>query len=148
MATSDDLNITSANAEVILTVENLYSSGVKLEGFSTDGSWTVDDATVAEARMGVDGRLAAGYVPAPRNVTITLEANSPSLKVMQNILEAMQLNKTIYACNLQITIPSLKKEYQLSKGVMLQGHAIPDGKKVLDPTNWQFVFESCTSHSI
>lgn len=148
MAVSDDLNITSANAEVILTVENLYPSGVKLENYSTDGSFATEDVTVAEARMGVDGHLAVGYTPTPRNVTITLEANSPSLKVMQNIVETMQLNKTIYACSMQITVPALNKEFVFSKGALLTGHVIPDGKKVLDPTTWQFTFETCKSSSI
>ncbi len=148
MADLSDMDITSANAKVILTVTNLYPSGVEIQNFATDGSWAVDDAVVAEARMGVDGHLAAGYTPTPRTVTLTLEANSPSLAVMRNIIESMQLNKCIYECSMQITIPSQAKEFRLAKGVLLQGHAIPDGKKVLDPTTWQFVFESCKTSSI
>ena len=48
-------DITSANATLILTVENLYPSGVKIEGFSTDSSFAMDDDTIAETHMGVDG---------------------------------------------------------------------------------------------
>lgn len=148
MASTDAFDITSANAVVILTVENLYPNGIQLQNFATDSSFAVDDATLAEARMGVDGHLAAGYTPAPRNVTITLEAGSPNLEQMNNIVENMQLNMAVLKCQMQITIPSRGKEYTLKNGVLLTGHTIPDGKKVLDPTNWAFTFESCSSANI
>ena len=144
----DDLNITSANSEIILTVANLYPNGVKLEGFSTDTAWASDDVTLAEGRMGVDGNMAIGMTPSPVQMTITLEANSPSLKYLENIAACMNLNKTVYKCDMQVTIPSRGKEYHLSGGSLLVGHLIPDGKKTLDPTNWRFIFKDCKPSSI
>ena len=123
-------------------------NGVQIQGFSTDSSFAVDDATIAEARMGVDGKLSAGYTPAPRTVTITLEANSPSLPILSNIVEASQVTRKPFKCQMYITIPALGKEYTLANGVLQTGHTIPDGKKVLDPTNWTFIFESCKSTTI
>ena len=145
---SDNFDLTSANAVVILSVDELYPNGVQIQGFSTDSSFTVDDATIAEARMGVDGKLSAGYTPAPRTVTITLEANSPSLPILSNIVEASQVTRKPFKCQMYITIPALGKEYTLANGVLQTGHTIPDGKKVLDPTAWTFIFESCKSTSI
>lgn len=147
MAT-DSFDITSANAVVILTVDDIYPNGIQLQNFATDSSFAVDDSTLAEARMGVDGHLSAGYTPAPRTVTISLEAGSPSVEQLNNLAENMQLNMAVRKCQLQITIPSRGKEYTLKNGVMLTAHTIPDGKKVLDPTNWQFIFESCSSSNI
>ena len=141
-------NITDADAVIILTVENLYPSGVQIQGFSTDTAWTAGDSQIAEARMGVDGKLSAGYTPAPRTVTITLEANSPSLPILSNIVEASQVTRKPFKCQMYITIPALGKEYTLANGVLQTGHTIPDGKKVLDPTAWTFIFESCKSTSI
>lgn len=57
--------ITSANAILILTVEELYPSGVQIEKFASDDAFSSDNVTIAEVRMGVDGQLAAGYTPAP-----------------------------------------------------------------------------------
>lgn len=145
---AESIDITSANAVCVLTVENLYPSGVTLEQFAADGSFAVETATIAEARMGVDGHLAAGYTPNPRTVSFTFEANSPSLPVLRNIAESSALNRTVYKCQLQITVPSLKKEWKLKNGVMLSVHDIPDGKKVLNAVDCQFTFESCTSSSI
>lgn len=143
-----NMEITSANATAILIVEDLYPAGIVLQGFTSDQSVSTDDRTVAEARMGVDGHLAAGYTPTPVTVTIGLEANSPSRAQLANVLEAMQLNMRTYTCALQFTIPSIKKEFYYTNGVMLAGHPAPDGRKVLDPTQWRFVFESQKSQNL
>ena len=45
-------NITDADAIIILTVDNLYPSGVQIQGFSTDTAWTAGDATIAEGTYG------------------------------------------------------------------------------------------------
>ncbi len=141
-------NITDADAVVILTVEDLYTAGVELQGFSADTAWTAGDSQLAEVRMGVDGKLSAGYTPQPRTVTISLEASSPSLAVMRNIVSTSQLNKKVYTCQMQITIPAQGKEYTLANGVLQTAHDISDGKKVLDPSNFTFLFESCKDASI
>jgi hypothetical protein len=141
-------NITSANAKVILSVENLYPTGVQLENFSTDNSFALDDQTIAETHMSVDGRMTAGYKPTPSVVTITLDAGSPSYEAMINIFNTSKLNMTVMKCDMQITVPSLGKDFHLKKGVMTQGHPLPDGEKVLGNTTWQFTFESCETSSI
>ena len=145
---ADNFTITASNSVVILTVENMYPSGIRLQNFSADTAFATEDQTVAEARMGVDGHMAAGYTPTPINVTIALEASSPSYEQLANLLESEQTNQAVYKCTLQITVPSRGKEWTLSNGVLLSGRAFPDAKKVLDPTQWKFVFESCKSSTI
>lgn len=73
-----NLDITSANAEAILTVEEIYSSGITLQMFGTDQALAMEAIDISETRKGVDGKLVGGYVPVIYPVTITLEASSPS----------------------------------------------------------------------
>lgn len=141
-------NITDANSVVILSVDDLYPAGVQIQGFSTDTAWTAGDSQIAETRMGVDGRLSAGYTPQPRTITISLEASSPSLEVMRNIVETSRVNKACYTCTMQITIPAQGKEYNLTNGVLQTAHDLSDGKKTLDPSSFTFIFESCESSTI
>lgn len=140
--------ITSANASVYLTCETLYPSGFRVQNFSADAAVASDDLTLAEARMGVDGHLAVGYTPAPINITITLEANSPSRSKFENIAAASRLNMKTYECDLLVTINAIGKTYNYKNGYLLTGHIMPDAKKVLDPTSWKFVFESVEVSSI
>ena len=134
-------NITSANAVLVLGVEELYPVGVQLTNFSTDQMLSSDDMEIAQVRMGVDGGLAAGYVANPFNLTITLEASSPSLTVMQSLLMAMKTNKTTYKCSVTLTIPSIKQVHFWRNGVLTNGNPVTAPKKVLDPTSWKFAFQ-------
>lgn len=133
-------NITSANAVAVLVVESLYPVGIILENFTTDQAVDGDEHEYAQTRMGVDGGLAAGFVPNPWNVTISLEASSPSLKVMQDLAQAMQTNRRTYEVQLIITIPSLEQVHTYRKGVLVSGKDMPGLKRTLDPTSWRFTF--------
>lgn len=141
-------DITSANSTLVLTVENLYPAGVKIEGFSTDNSFAMDDDTIAETHMGVDGKLTAGFTPSEKSVTITLDAGSPSYEVLCNIYNMSKTNMTVLDTSMQITVPALGKEFSLKNGVMVTGHPLPAGEKVLGNTNWTFKFGKFDTSSI
>ena len=111
-------DITSATATLILTVENLYPAGVKIEGFSTDNSFAMDDDTIAETHRGVDGKMTS------------------------------KTNMTVLETSMQITVPALGKEFSLKNGVMISGHPVPSGEKVLGNTAWTFHFGKFESSSI
>lgn len=59
---ADYFDVTSANVQIILACEDLYPSGVKLEGFSADSVMTADGVDQSENRRGVDGRMVSGVV--------------------------------------------------------------------------------------
>ena len=133
-------NITSADATMIMTVEGLYPVGIPITNFSVDQMADSDEHEYAQARMGVDGGLAAGFVPNAWNVTVSLEASSPSLKVMQQIAQAMATNRRTYEIGITLTIPSLKQVHMFKKGVLLSGKDMPGIRKTLEPTSWKFTF--------
>jgi hypothetical protein len=141
MSQTVDFDITSANAELVLTVGEIFPSGIVLEMFGTDQSASMDAVDVTETRMGVDGRLVAGYTPVIYPVTITLEAASPSRFSMSTIWEAMAANRRIYACGLVCTLPSIRERLTWSTGVLKNGVVVPPLQKVLGPTTWLFHFE-------
>lgn len=133
--------ITSANATIILTVDELYPAGVQLMNFSADTAADTDENELSQVRMGVDGGMAAGFTPNPYGVTISLEASSPSRKVFQRIRQAMKVNRKIYECSLEIRIPSIGETHRYSHGVMNNAKPMPGVKKVLDPTTAKFSFQ-------
>ena len=137
-----NLDITAANASAVMTVEDLYPNGIKLERFSTDAAIVADSQQVAETRMGVDGKMAAGVTPNIYPVTVTLEANSPTATSFSTLYEAMNANTRLYVCNLTIRIPSIGRTYQFSNGVLQTANPMPALNKVLAPTTWVFHFES------
>lgn len=133
-------NITSANASLMLVVETIIPAGVQLSHFSTDAAFDASEVTIVEDRMGVDGHLAAGWVPAIKTVKIDLEAGSPSMWFLDMVARAMENNRTVYKSTLVATIPSIRRIYTWSEGVLKTGTMVNNAKKVLDPTSWTFDF--------
>lgn len=135
-------NITSANSTIILVAETVFPVGVQLMNFSTDQMFSADEVEIAQTRMGVDGGLAAGYTPNEKNVTITLEAGSPSTPYLELLWQTMEVNRTVYKVSLNCTVPSIGKNYIWSNGVLKRGNPVAQPKRILDPTSWGFTFSS------
>jgi hypothetical protein len=135
------MNITAANATAVLTVNELFPEGIILQQFGTDQALSQDSIDITETRMGVDGKMVAGYTPNIMAVTVNLEASSPSRVSLAAVWEAMQTNMTIYECSLICDVPSLEQVYTWARGVMKSGVPFASLKKVLDPTTWVFHFE-------
>ena len=134
-------NITSANATAYMVVKDLYPTGFALNNFSTDQAVDQSEDTIAETRMGVDGYMAAGYVPSIKAVTIQFEATSPSVQYLNNLYLASQKNRRTYEITLVVKVPSVNKTYTYSGGVLKTGELLPGLKKVLDPVSYGFDFE-------
>ena len=141
LPTSD---ITSANSVLVLTAGDLFPAGVTLQGFSTDQSFSQDELQTTEDRMGVDGNLVAGWIPSIKPVTIMLEASSPSYTAMATLFRAMEMARAPIIVGLVATVPSIKRVFTWTDGVMKSGTPVPNGKKILDPTTWKFDFARLT----
>ena len=134
-------NITSANATAYMVVKDLYPTGFALNNFSTDQAVDQSEDTIAETRMGVDGYMAAGYVPSIKAVTIQFEATSPSVQYLNNLYLASQKNRRTYEITLVVKVSAVNKTYTYSGGVLKTGKLLPGLKKVLDPVSYGFDFE-------
>ena len=137
-------DITSANATLILTVDELFPQGIPLSMFATDQALNMSELIVAETRMGVDGNLVAGFVPNPKEVNIMLEAASPSYSSLATLYRATEQKRGIYQCTLIATVPSIRQVFTWTAGVLVKGTPVPPFKKVLDPTSWTFHFSRLT----
>ena len=132
------MDITSANATLSLQC-SLFNAN--LQQVSTDTMFEGEDDQVAETRMGVDGKMVAGFTPNIKAVTIHLEASSPSVEYLDLLKQSMEKNRKIYECTLVISIPALGKRITYSNGVLQSAKDLPDAKKVLDGTSWTFHFQ-------
>lgn len=136
--------ITSANSIFTLTIPGLFQAPVQLMGYSTDRAFTTDATQMAEAQMGVDGRLSAGYTPSPIVQTITLQADSPSRDIFSTLITAMDTAREVYWLNGTISLPATGESYSMIRGVLVNAKAIPDAQRVLAPIDYMITWESVT----
>lgn len=143
------VSITSANAKLSLTVRG--SSGVivgpfTVEGYAQDASFAVETVDSAEAIMGVDGKMAAGYVPNITRFTISLMANSPSIALFEAWDNAQRVLGDILVADGALEAPSIGRTYALAKGVLTRLTRVPTGRKTFsEPQVFELAWESVTA---
>jgi hypothetical protein len=136
--------ITSANASFIITPRLAGLIGVGLfavQGFASDDAFATDTVDSAEARMGVDGHASFGYLPRLTKQTITLQADSPSIPLFEQIVAAQDIQKEVVLLDGILTLRSVNHSYALVKGALTRITVIPPAKKVLEPVTYEITWE-------
>lgn len=106
--------ITSANSVVLFRCKGIYDSWVQLEGAQSDAFVTFSDVTMGQTRVGVDGKQSAGFIPHETPTTVSLEANSKSISIMENVYSDFINNMETRLCEFQVSYPSVKRVQNLS----------------------------------
>lgn len=131
--------LTVANSTIQATVEALYPDARRLEGYSADDAFDFTEVENGEYSMGIDGNFSAGFVFNEVPFTITLQADSPSVLLFENIWNYEMSNRTKLQHDWTATIPDLQRRYDLKKGFM-RSYKAPSGKKILQPAVVVMVF--------
>lgn len=142
------ISITSANSKLTLTVRN--SAGIvvgpfTVEGYAADTAFNVEMVDSAEAIMGVDGKMAAGFLPRITKHQILLMANSPSIALFDAWDAAQKVLGDVLVADGFLAAPSLGKAYALVKGVLTRLTSIPTARKTYsEPQGFEISWESVT----
>lgn len=131
--------LTVANSSMNMTVEALYPQAQRIQGYSADDAFDPDAVENGEYSYGIDGKLSAGFVFNEVPLTITLNADSASLSIFENIWQYEFSNRTKLQVNKTITVPATSKRYEFKQGYM-RSYKAPAGKKVLQPAVVVYVF--------
>ena len=134
--------ITAANSVFLLSVAGVYDVPQQLQGYATDDAFATESVQIVETMMGIDGILSAGFVHAPRSISVTLQADSPSNALFDNWAAAMEAAREVYAGNATISLPGPGLTYALRKGFLTQYTPISDVRKVLQPRKYTVVFQT------
>ena len=136
--------LTSANAQLTLSVAGIYSSPQAIQGFATDDAFESDSAAQAETMMGVDGFLSAGKIFAPYDMTIHLQADSPSIALFDTWRTQQDAQVDVFRADGNILIPGTGMIYQLVRGYLMSAPAFPAVKKILQPQAYVIRWERIT----
>lgn len=139
-----DRTITSANSVLMLGIANLFNTPIRIQGFSADDMFSLEDVDMAETMMGVDGKLSAGWIPMPKTLELTLQADSASIDFFETWIAAEDVAKEKYKSNGTILVKSTGKLYALTTGYLKRGSRMPTAKKVLQPRKFVLEFQDVT----
>lgn len=114
---------------------------IKLEGFSTDNSFSVANQNPVQAEMGVDGKASFGYVPQLTVITFVFQATSPTLDKLDAILAYQKAQNEVVTWNGTGLIPGTGEKYALINGAMTEISPAVGGTKTLGPRTFVWTFE-------
>lgn len=124
--------LTVANSSIAITVEALYPASTLLKGYAADNVFEAAAVENGEFSMGIDGKLSAGFVYNPIGFTLTLQADSESIQIFEQIWQYETTNRTKLEVGLTVALPSTGKRYVM-KGGFVQSYKAPAGQRILQP---------------
>lgn len=134
-------DVTSADVAAVMTIEDLYPKGVILQNFGADQAIVSEPVQEVETRMGVDGKMVAGYTPAPVQVQITLEPTSPAVPYLRTLAQAQRSQTRPYRIGLSVRIRATNKKHAFINGVLTNSPPMSSIGKTLQPMTYTFTFE-------
>uniref|UniRef100_A0AAU6W2J3 Tail protein n=4 Tax=unclassified bacterial viruses TaxID=12333 RepID=A0AAU6W2J3_9VIRU len=137
-----DRTITSADASFVISSSDFALAATILEGYGADAAFAAENQDTAELVLGVDGRMSAGWVPRMYPQVITLQADSPSLFIMEGIVAAQDAGRTVFRLNGVINLPGNKFSYTMTRGVLSSGSPMPTAQRVLKERTFTITWES------
>lgn len=125
------MNITAANATILLSVPLLFPAPYQLQQFAADDIFGTEPIQIGEEMMGVDGNLTSGHINSPTKQKYSLMADSPSNFFFDQIALRERADKTRYEINGVVLLTSVGTKWTMTRGFLSIWQPLPDAKKVL-----------------
>ncbi|NML93805.1 phage tail fiber protein [Novosphingobium olei] len=136
--------LTSADCIFTISVDPLFPVAVRIQGFSADDITDIDAQTIKETSMGVDGRLSAGFIPAPAMQNVTLQADSQSNDFFDAWATYERTYKRALVATGQIILPAVDKVFICARGFLTTYAPMPAARKTLQPRRHTLTWQSVT----
>lgn len=132
MATAvNNRTITAANLVLMITVDTIFPSPQRVEGFGPDDMTNFDSVDEAEVSLGVDGRLSGGWIPAIFKQNIIVQADSLSNDFFENWSAYNRNQRTSYIATGNLLLPATNAKYAMRRGFLTGWAPVPAAKKTL-----------------
>jgi len=135
------MSLTSATAQLMLSVTGLFTSPQQLQQFDADDIFNSEQVKIAETRMGVDGILSAGLVFNEKVMNIVLASNSPSIAVFNSWIAAMKAQGEVLPGSMTVLIKGIGIKFSCPKGFLTDYPPFPDLKKLVGPQKFTLRWE-------
>jgi hypothetical protein len=134
--------LTAANAILLIGVDSVFPTPQQLQGFAADDVTDVESLASAEAVMGVDGNLSAGFVFVSIKQGITLQSDSASNFLFDTWYLTQQQAKDVFPATGVLMIPGLGTKWTMSTGWLTGYKPFGDIKRIVQPRKFEITWAS------
>lgn len=137
------MDITAANAILMLSVPGLFPIPVQIQQFAADDVYDLDEIESVETLMGVDGKLSGGFVWKAQPQSIVLQADSLSNTFFDTWQTNQISGRRTYIANGVLTIPNLNLKFIQTVGY-LTNYKLPGAKRIMQPRRFRLTWQNVT----
>lgn len=137
-------SLSSANSTFMIGAVGVFSDLVKIEGYSAESAWNMDDVSLATTILGVDGSFSSAWIPYMTTMTLQLMPNSSSNDFFERIMSYQDVIQETVELFGNIQIPSIGRKYALENGVISKMSLIPSAAKTLQAKKVVLIWGKCT----
>ena len=134
--------LTGANSVIMLSIVGLFPIPQQLQGYAADNVLATEAVKSIETIMGIDGRLSAGWFPTMKIQTYTLQGDSPSVVLFEAWQQNQEAVRDAFVAQGVITLPGIKRVYNLTNGYLTDYSPMPDIQKIIQPRKFQITWQS------
>jgi hypothetical protein len=138
---ANNRTLTAANSILMIGVTGLFDNPIRIQGFATDDVMDTESMQPTETAMGVDGRLSAGWAPAPVVQNVTLQADSKSNDVFDQLISAERVAREKYVLFGSIVVPAIGRKLVMTRGFLHSFVKLPGIKRTLQPRRFTIHWE-------
>jgi hypothetical protein len=135
------MDITSANAIILITAPGVFNTPQRLQKFSAQDIYEMGAINAGETSMGVDGYLSAGFTFVEKEQAYTFQADSESNEVFQQIYRFEESNITKIPLQGITILPALGLKFVSPKGFLKNYTPMPSAGTTAKPLKYSVVWE-------
>lgn len=135
------MDITSANAVILLTAPGVFNTPQRLQMFAADNIYEMGAIEAGEFSMGVDGYLSAGKTFVMKEQGYTFQPDSASIAVFNQIFRFEETNITKVPLQGITILKSIGLQFVSPKGFLKTYTPMPTAGKILQPMKYSVVWE-------
>jgi hypothetical protein len=137
-------SITSANASMTMTAAGLFTAPQQIYQFDVDDMFDSEAVENGQIEKGVDGYIAAGWLPTQPKLNLSLRANSPSVGFFDLLFQTEQQSQSKILLQGVISVPAISTQYNLLNGYLMNFMHLAPAKKVLQGRKYVLVLDDIT----
>lgn len=123
--------ITSADAVYTIAIAGLYPAPQQLQQWSSEKMFSMGRVSNKELQLGVDGALAAGWIPALKVHDLSFLASSVSIPLFETWGSTEEVQRTSLVASGLVIFPSTGVKYTLVQGYLTDYSPMPDAGRVM-----------------
>lgn len=134
--------LTATDAIVAVSVKDYINVPFVVDEFELDNAWQLDDVTVSQNVLTLDGKLIGGYVNSKVGFTFNIMPTSNAYEIFAGLMQKTINEQRTFEAIFNVTLRGMKANYVLTEAQSVSGKFLPNVNSIVQPVSFRFEVSS------